>query len=117
MERRDILTLFLTAAIAVTIAALTLTRIDMPSMPAGSDKLHHVAAFAALAFPIAALRPRWIWLAVPLFAGFGGMIEVIQPFVGRAQEMADWLADLIGIALGTAAGMAAHLALRRMARA
>lgn len=71
-----------------------------PPSPDGSDKVVHLIAFAALAFPLA--RTGRFGL-MPVFIGasaFGGIIEVIQPSFGRSADMLDWLADIAGVALG-----------------
>lgn len=71
-----------------------------PPAPDGSDKVVHLIAFAALAFPLA--RTGRFGL-IPVFVGasaFGGIIELIQPYVGRSAEMQDWIADIVGVALG-----------------
>ncbi len=74
---------------------------------AESDKIYHVVAFGVLAFPMAYLRPRWLMLAVPAYLAFGGLIEILQPFVGRDRSLGDWLADLIGLGIGVVIGLAA----------
>ena len=64
-----------------------------PPAPEGSDKVVHLIAFAALAFPLA--RTGRIGL-IPVFVGanvFGGLIEVIQPSFGRSADMQDWIAE------------------------
>lgn len=77
-----------------------------PPVP-GGDKTHHLLGFAALTLPVVALQPRWM-LPVLLFAiAYGGMIELVQPFVGRSRELADWLADMAGAGLGSALGLLA----------
>jgi membrane associated rhomboid family serine protease len=98
----------LTAMIVILIGYLTLTKVDVPPALAGSDKWHHTIAFTALAFPISALRPKWLWLAAPAFITFGGAIEIIQPYVGRDRDILDWLADIVGVILGCAVGCAIH---------
>jgi VanZ family protein len=105
--------LALTAVLAIAIAALTLFPVTIPEpMAETSDKIYHVIAFAALALPSAFLIPRaMIWL-LPLFVLFGGAIEIIQPYVGRSGEAADFVADIIGIGLGVVFG----LTLRGVAR-
>lgn len=94
-----------TALLAVLIAYLTLSAGDLGTLAPGSDKLHHALAFAALAFPIAALQPRWTLPAMLVFAAFGGAIELIQPYVGRSRDVMDWLADVIGLGLGASLGL------------
>ena len=91
------LTLIVTTVLTVTM----LWPIDQPlPAPDGSDKLVHLIAFAALAFPLA--RTGRIGL-VPVFigaSGFGGLIELIQPSFGRSADMQDWIADIAGVGLG-----------------
>jgi hypothetical protein len=93
-----------TAVIALTIAAATLAPVgDLPRVP-GTDKWHHLIAFAALTFPAALFRPHLLVWVFPCAVLYGGLIEVVQPYVGRDLEFRDFLADaagaLIGIGLG-----------------
>ena len=99
-----------TAVLAAVIAVLTLAQLPVHQngVP-GSDKLHHLLAFAALAFPLSAARPRlapWVVLGV---VGYGGLIEIIQPYTGRQAEWGDLVADAGGALLGSVAGAAAGL--------
>ena len=91
------LTLIVTAVLTVAM----LWPIDQPPPgPDGSDKIVHLIAFAALAFPLA--RTGRFGL-IPVFVGasaFGGLIELIQPSFGRSADMQDWIADIAGVALG-----------------
>jgi VanZ family protein len=91
------LTLIVTAVLTV---AMLWPINQPPPAPDGTDKLVHVIAFAALAFPLA--RTGRIGL-VPVFVGasaFGGLIELIQPTFGRSADMQDWIADIAGVVLG-----------------
>lgn len=93
-----------TLAVAALIGFLTLTPIQNPGVP-GTDKSHHLIAFAALALPLSFARPRlapWIALAA---TAYGGVIEFIQPLVGRTGEVIDLMADAAGAAIGGAAGV------------
>ena len=70
-----------------------------------SDKIMHVIAFAALAFPLA--RTGRFGL-LPVFVGastFGGLIELIQPNFNRSADMNDWIADLVGVVIGIICGL------------
>ena len=96
--------LTLTAILAITIAYLTLTPQSLPVV-SGGDKLHHVIGFAALSLPAATLyRRALIWL-LPSAIAFGGIIEIIQPYVNRQGEWADFGADAIGAILGVSLGL------------
>jgi VanZ family protein len=93
--------------IPLTLIATTVLTVAMlwpinqpPPTSDGSDKVVHLIAFAALAFPLA--RTGRFGL-VPVFVGasvFGGIIEVIQPSFGRSADMQDWIADIVGVGLG-----------------
>lgn len=107
MSFRSKLALGLTLMLAVILAALTLSPISAPGPIEHADKIYHVLAFAGLALPVSTLRPGWLLVAVPAFAAFGGMIEIMQPYVGRECSVNDWLADLAGISLGVIVGRAA----------
>ena len=91
----------LTLIVATVLTVAMLWPIHQPPpAPYGTDKIVHLIAFAALAFPLA--RTGRIGL-VPVFVGasaFGGLIEVIQPTFGRSAEMQDWIADIAGVVLG-----------------
>lgn len=71
-----------------------------PPGPDWADKIVHLIAFAALAFPLA--RTGRFGL-IPVFIGasaFGGIIEVLQPYFGRSADMQDWIVDTLGVGLG-----------------
>ena len=91
------LTLIVTTALTV---AMLWPINQPPPGPDGSDKVVHLIAFAALAFPLA--RTGRFGL-IPVFVGasaFGGIIELIQPSFGRSADMQDWIADIAGVGLG-----------------
>ena len=103
--------LTLIVTLALTVAMLWPMEAPPPA-PEGSDKLVHLIAFAALAFPLA--RTGRVGL-LPVLVGasaFGGVIELIQPSFNRSADMNDWIADIIGVALGIGCG----LLYRRMRR-
>ena len=94
-----------TLAVLVAVTALSLSpkplRIDDPV--AGNDKLQHLAAYLALALPVALARPRgWGWW-IAGFALWSAAIEVVQPLVGRSTFFSDFLANAAGLALAVAA--------------
>ncbi len=95
-----------TLFILLVITVLSLWPADsMPSVP-GGDRLHHCVAYALLAFPAAFARPKyWQWLIVVCVA-WGGMIEIIQPYLNRYGEWWDFIANGLGVCLGL---LLAHL--------
>lgn len=80
--------------------------------PGVNDKILHFLAHAAIAAPVCLARPRfWPWILAG-FVGWGIMIELVQPFVGRDRSVADILANLAG----TATALAASSLLRGLIR-
>lgn len=72
-----------------------------------SDKTQHfvtfavLTAWAAIAYPRARLIPLGLALS-----GLGGMIELLQPFAGRSDDLLDWIADTIGVLIGLGLALA-----------
>ena len=103
---RKYLDILLTLIILLMLTAVMLWPLDQPPpAPAGSDKIVHFIAFAALAFPLA--RTGRFGL-LPVFIGasaFGGAIELIQPTFNRSSDVNDWAADIMGVLLGIAGGL------------
>lgn len=97
------------AAAALLIAWATLTPVTMPSLhSAGWDKVAHFLGFAVMVFPVILTDPRrWFW-AVPLAIAYGGLIELVQPSVGRSGEWLDWGADVSGVLAGAALAELLH---------
>lgn len=73
----------------------------------GTDKTHHLIAYAVLVFPTALRRPHRWRLIMLFFILCGGLIELIQPYVNRHGEWLDMLANTSGVILGA---LLAHLA-------
>lgn len=75
--------------------------------PEGWDKVLHFIAYFGLAglatVALGRLRPAlWAGLALALF---GGVLEIVQSFVGRDAEWGDELANVAGVGAGVAAGL------------
>lgn len=66
----------------------------------GTDKTHHLIAYAVLVFPTALRRPHRWRLIMLFFILCGGLIELIQPYVNRHAEWLDMLANTSGVILG-----------------
>jgi VanZ family protein len=84
------------------------------------DKADHFVAYIVLGFfTRRAISRRGIFpvvLAISSCAALGGLIEIIQPLVGRNRELADFLVDLGGSAVGAAIAAAVAAVLSRRAR-
>ena len=89
-----------TLAVLISITMLSLWPLQaLPDIP-GSDKSHHVIAYAALMFPVALRRPRY-WIVIGLlFILYSGLIELIQPTVNRYGEWLDLAANSAGVVCG-----------------
>jgi VanZ family protein len=96
----------LTLAMTLTLTVAMLWPLEAPPpAPEGSDKLVHIIALAALAFPLARTGRYGL---LPVFIGasaFGGAIELIQPSFNRRADVNDWIADIIGVILGIGLGL------------
>lgn len=104
-KRRRSAVILLTISLMVSIAILTLIPLNVPTNAPGSDKIHHLLAFAALTLPCAALYPKALLRVARAAVVFGAAIEVIQPYVGRQGEVADLIADVLGIGIGATHGL------------
>ena len=89
-----------TIFILLIIAFLSLYPLpELPGVP-GTDKTHHLVAYFFLALPSGLKKPnKWV-IFILLFIVFGGVIEIIQPYVNRYGEWLDFLANTIGVILG-----------------
>ena len=90
----------ITAVLLTSITVLSLTPLEkLPTVP-GSDKFHHLVAYAALTIPLTLKKPKYWRLIVIFFLVYSGLIETIQPHVNRYGEWLDIAANSLGIALG-----------------
>ena len=94
----------LTLALLTAITFLSLWPLQtLPDVP-GSDKTHHLIAYAAVAIPTALKMPaRWYFYAL-LFLAWGGAIELLQPYVNRYGEWLDFAANSAGVVVGFSVG-------------
>jgi len=91
-----VITLFTLTVITI----LTLSPLEkLPSVP-GSDIIHHFIAYCALLFPTALRRPKYWPFAGLLFICWGGVLELVQPYVNRSGEWLDLVANITGIICG-----------------
>ena len=103
---RKYLDIPLTAIVTLILTVALLWPMEQPlPAPQGSDKLVHLAAFAALAFPLARTNRVSLLLIFMGASAFGGLIELIQPTFNRSADLNDWFADVLGVLLGIALGL------------
>ena len=67
---------------------------------AGSDKTHHIIAYAILMFPVAIRKLDCLPAIFLFFIGWSGAIELLQPFVNRYGEFQDLAANITGLVCG-----------------
>lgn len=94
----------------------TLTPIaELPPIPPGGDKLHHVIGFGgwALMCAFGSFR-RFAYMAIFIIF-WGGAIELIQPSVNRYGEWLDFYADAFGALLVLLTRFGFHSLLKRKA--
>lgn len=104
----------------LALLVLTLSLLPRPETILGTlspnDKLSHLIAYVALGFfAMRALDRRGMLpfaLVVAGCAAFGGILEIVQPLVGRTRELADFVVDVAG----SAGGAALALLLLRLVR-
>lgn len=98
----------ITALILCAITALSLSPLpQLPGIP-GTDKTHHLIAYAALMFPVALRKTKYWFLIALAFVTYSGLIELIQPYVNRYGEWLDLLANTAGIVIGVVLGFVAN---------
>lgn len=91
---------FLLGFIAISVSTLTPVE-QLPSV-SGSDKLHHVIGFGSWVL-LSCFGPfnRLLKMSGFIFI-WGGLIELIQPYVNRYGEWQDFAANSVGILLALA---------------
>lgn len=92
----------------IILAGITLlSLIPLPQLPEvpGSDKTHHLVAYAALMLPVALQKPKhWVFIGC-FFIAWSGVIELVQPFVNRYAEWLDLFANVVGLMIGLLLGL------------
>ncbi len=116
MSSRSLLTLIIAALLCVAIGIGTLLPTGaLPAAP-GSDKMQHFGAFALVAALITLLRAGWIVPVALILMVYGGLIELIQPYVGRSREFGDFIAGSLGVLAGSVSALLVHQLASRLIR-
>ena len=111
-RRNHQVALLLSAIFGLGIGYFTLTP-NPNYLLTSSDKLAHLLGFAFLLVPAALLYRHALYWILPCAIAFGGVIEIIQPYVNRNGEWGDFLADAIGAILGVSAGLLLRYVFRK----
>lgn len=95
------------AVFAISLLVLFTPESGVPSAPPGTDKLVHLALFAALA--VSGFRIPQIPLLIGLIC-YAGLSEVLQGVLplGRSGDVLDALVDVLGVVAGFAFTAAAR---------
>ncbi len=82
-----------------------------------SDKIAHFIAYIILGGSALAAAARKgipeLLIVAAVCSLFGGLIEIVQPLVGRSREIVDFLVDVAGSALGAGLVLAVRAVARR----
>jgi VanZ family protein len=97
-------------AAAIFVLSMTPKPIQLPNEMENQDKVEHVIAYFALAFSaFLALKDkpvgRRLLVVILACSLYGGIIEILQNFVGRQMEFLDFVSDAVGSTLGALAAM------------
>ena len=102
---RKYLDIPLTLIVTLALTVVMFWPMDKSTAPDGTDKLVHLIAFAALAFPLARTGRFGLLPVFVCASAFGGAIELLQPSFNRSADVNDWVADVIGVILGIGCGL------------
>ena len=95
---------WITSLILAAITILSLTPLpELPEFP-GSDKTHHIIAYATLMMPVFLANKAIRFYLLLLFCLWGGAIELIQPQMNRYGEWLDFFANGLGLLAGGVLG-------------
>ena len=87
--------------ILLLIVITTLSLSSLPKLPdvLETDKTHHLIAYFFLALPSAVAKPKnYLFLGL-CFIAYGGLIEILQPYVNSHGEWLDFLGNMTGVIL------------------
>ena len=103
----------LAAGVAIVIACLSLLPRATASGVPVDDTLGHLAAYCGLSVCAVFRRrtPTAFALMLAIVIGFGGLLELIQPYFGRADELSDFLANTCGALIGATVAVAVRRSL------
>jgi len=70
----------------------------------GTDKTHHLIAYCSLTLCICIVQPNNYKKLILFFILYGGLIEIVQPYVNRYGEFIDFVYNTIGIFISITIG-------------
>ena len=100
--------MILTFTFALIICVGTLMPLPQAVDIPGTEKWHHFLAFAALVYPLSVANRRCWFLIIAFGLSFGALIEIIQPYVNRFGDVADFTADAVGVLIGFSFGVVGY---------
>jgi len=97
--------------LAITYASLRPLYLDLPP---NSDKTLHLITYCLLILPAAIRSHKSLFTLVICLFIWSGVIELIQPYVGRYGEWLDLLANSCGLLIGVGIGLVISKTLDRL---
>ena len=94
----------ITITLLIVIGFLSLYPLEKLPEFQGNDKTSHLVAYFLLALPSGLQNPKKYVLFIFSFVIFGGVIEIIQPFINRNGEWLDFFANTMGVFFGFSVG-------------
>ena len=78
----------------------------LPEFPKnmGTDKTHHLIAYCSLTLCVCIVQPNNYKKYILFFILYGGLIEVVQPYVNRYGEFLDFVYNTFGIIISIIIG-------------
>ena len=100
--------MILTFTFALIICVGTLMPLPQAVDILETDKWYYFVAFAALTYPLTVANRRCWFLIIAFGLSFGALIEIIQPYVNRFGDVADFTADAVGVLIGFSFGVVGY---------
>lgn len=105
----------ITVLLIILVGFMALTPLSrLPIRPVGGDFFHHMLAFGSICFFIATVKPKDSFWLMLFCVVYGGLIEIIQPYIYRYGEWSDFIANVIGSGFGIFLGVKFYFFRKRL---
>jgi len=96
LVQRYWLFLFLFFLIIIGVASLW-PRVNLQTGISFHDKIFHLIAYFSLSLPVFISNSKSIKMIVVFIIFYGGLLEVIQPYINRSCDIYDFIANVLGL--------------------